>query len=119
MSAVCFSATLTAAGTPQKLSTPTAPTGPTISMGNVTYPAGSVSLRGKLYLQAAPGNTGAKIYVGMVGLNKTTLAGVGLVLDKGALGPVDFGEAGSSVSIDELYFDGDTTGDKVLVSVIG
>jgi hypothetical protein len=88
-------------------------------MLGVTFPAGSVSLRGKLYLQAAPGNTGAKVYVGGLGLNKTTLAACGLILDKAALGPTAFGEAGSSVSLDELYWDGDTTGDKILISVIG
>jgi hypothetical protein len=32
--------------------------------------------------------------------------------------PVGFGESGQSVTLDDLWFDGDTTGDKVRVSVV-
>lgn len=108
------SATLAAAGTPQKVATATSPTLPTLKMGGVSYPAGSATARARrLVVQADPGNTGANIYLGGAKMVAGTRANVGLVLAKTAA-PVSLGDY-EGFSLDEIYFDGDTTGDKLLM----
>jgi hypothetical protein len=108
------SATLAAAGTPQRVSASTSPTLPTIKMGGVSFPAGSVTSRARrLLVQADPSNTGANIYIGGAKMVAATRVNVGLVLAKTAA-PVSLGDY-EGFSLDEVYFDGDTTGDKLLL----
>src|SRR6266851_3729362 len=115
MSALFLACTLTAAGTPQSIAAATAPSLPTISTGGVTYPAGSATQQAfQIMVQANPANTGANIYIGGRAMNKATLAGVGIVLPKTGA-PVSLGQYGGSITLDDIYFDGDTTGDKLLV----
>lgn len=119
MSALFFSAVLTAAGTPQSVAASASPALPTISTGGVSYPAGSATQQGfQIMLQADPANTGANIYIGSKAMVKATKVGVGLVLPKTA-SPVSIGQYGGSVTLDDIYFDGDTTNDKLLVTLVG
>lgn len=119
MSVLFLSATLVAAGTPQSIAKATAPSLPTISMGGITYPAGSATQQGfQIMVQANPANTGANIYIGGRAMSKTTLAGVGIVLPKTGA-PVSLGQYGGSITLDDIFFDGDTTGDVLLVSLVG
>lgn len=109
------SATLVAAGTPQSLAGATAPTGATITMGGITSAAGGATQRvGKLTLQADPSNTGTNIYIGGRKMVKGTRVNVGLVLAKTAA-PVSIGDYFGGFAMDDVWFDGDTTGDKVLM----
>jgi hypothetical protein len=118
VSALFASVVLTAAGTPQALSAATSPGMPTISMGGVTYPSGSATQRlFQVVAQADPSNTGTNIYIGGRGMVKATRAGVGAVLAKGVA--INLGQYGGSLALDDIYFDGDTTGDKVLLSLVG
>jgi hypothetical protein len=112
------SATLTAAGTPQSVAAATAPTMPTMTVRGITYPAGSATQRARsMTVQADPANTGTNIYIGGRAMNKATRANVGLVLAKTAA-PVYLGD-GEGFALDDIYFDGDTTGDKLLLTLIG
>lgn len=119
MSAIFASATLTAAGTPQRLSASLGTILPKTTMGGITYPAGSTSERAyQLTLQADPANTGANIYIGGPAMVKATRANTGLTLAKTQTA-VSLGQFGGSFALDDLWFDGDTTGDKLLVVLIG
>lgn len=120
MGAIFFSDTLTAAGTPQPLVRPSNPALPTLQILGVTFPAGSATERAfQLLLRAAPGNTGVNLYVGGPGMSKTTLSGVGMVLVKTDPNGISLGQYGGSFALDELWWDGDTTGDKIVVTLIG
>jgi hypothetical protein len=117
MSAIFLAATLVAAGTSQKI-TATLPALPTLSMGGITYPAGSATVRAmQLVLQADPANTGTNIYIGGKGLVKGTRVNCGAVLAKGV--SISLGQLDGSFALDDIYFDGDTTGDKLLMSLVG
>ena len=119
MSVIFATAILTAAGTPQRLSTSLGAILPRITTRGVTYPGGSATERAyQLVLQAAPGNTGGNIYLGGPAMVKATLANVGAVLSKTAA-PLSLGQFGGSFALDDVFFDGDTTGDLLLVTLIG
>ena len=119
MSAIFVSASLTAAGTPQALASTTSPALPSIVINGVSSGSGSATQQlAQILLQADPSNTGANIYIGGRGMVKATRAGVGLVLPKTAA-PVSLGQYGGGVTLDDLFFDGDTTADKLLVTLIG
>lgn len=119
MSAQFYTATLTAAGTPQKLISSLTPALPVLSALNQTFPAGSATLRAfHLKLQAWPANTGTNIYIGGPAMNKATPSGVGVVLQKTAQ-PTDLGQCDSNIALEDIWFDGDTTGDKLLVVLVG
>jgi hypothetical protein len=71
---------------------------------------------------ALPGNTGA-VYIGVAGMNKTTLAGVLQILPIPTINALpsfqaSIAEAGNGISLDQLYVDADTAGEGVLVSAI-
>jgi hypothetical protein len=118
MSAKFASATLVAAGTPQCLNT-VSPTLPAQIIQGVTYPGGSATERARqVTLQADPSNTGTNIYIGSNAMVKATRAGVGLVLAKTAA-PVTLQAESASIALDDIFWDGDDTGDKVLISVVG
>ena len=119
MSVICASATLAAAGTPQSISAATAPSLPAMIMGGRTYPAGSATPRVyQLMAQADPSNTGANIYLGGPQMVKGTRANVGAVLPKTAA-PISLGQYGGAFALTDLFFDGDTTGDKLLLMLVG
>jgi hypothetical protein len=71
-----------------------------------------------LVLQAAPGNAGVNIYLGGPAMVKGTLVNVGAVLAKTGP-PLSLGQYGGSFALDDIFFDGDTTGDLLLVTLIG
>jgi hypothetical protein len=111
------SATLVAAGTRQALAQSLPQLG-TMTVHGVQYLAGSATKRVyQLMAQADPANAGANIYLGGPLMVKATRANVGMVLVKGAP-PIAIGDGGSS-AIDDIYFDGDTTGDKLLLTLVG
>ncbi len=117
MSVKFASATLAAAGTPQML-TALNPTQAAVTVNGVTYPPGSATDRVfQIVAQADPANVGTNIYIGGAAMNKTTRAGVGAVIAKGSA--VNLGQYGGSFALNEIWFDGDTTGDKLLVSMVG
>lgn len=119
MSALFLSCTLAAAGTPQQVSSTTSSTLPEIIMGGVTYPSGSATQQpAQILLQADPANTGANIYIGSKAMVKATRVAVGIVLPKTGA-PVTLGQYGGGITLDDLYFDGDTTGDKLLITTVG
>ncbi len=119
MSAIFASAVLTAAGTPQSVAPSLLPALPSININGVSSGAGSATQQpAHILVQAAPTNTGANIYIGGRAMVKATLVGVGLVLPKTAA-PVPLGQYGGGITLDDIYFDGDTTGDKLLVTLIG
>lgn len=117
MSAIFVAVTITTAGTPQKLSSATVPALPSISMGGVTYPSGSATQQlAQIVIQNPPGTTG-NLYVGGPGLVKATLANVGVVLTPGS--SVSLGQYGGGVTLDDIWVDTDTSGNKAIVSLIG
>lgn len=119
MSVKFIAATLAAAGTPQSVARSSAPAAPTMIVGGITYPAGSATERFfQVLAQADPGNAGTNIYLGGPAMVKGTRANVGLVLAKTAA-PVSLGQYGGSFELDQIWFDGDTTGDKLLLTLIG
>ena len=110
-------AVLTAAGTRQSLAASLAQLG-IQTIGGITTAAGGATRRAyQVLLQADPANAGANIYVGGPAMVKATKVNVGLVLLKTAP-PIALGNGGS-FAIDDIYFDGDTTGDKLLVTLVG
>ena|ERR1700679_321254 len=118
MSAKFASAVLVAAGTPQSINT-VAPALPSQIIQGVTYPGGSATERVRqLTLQADPSNNGANIYIGSNAMVKATRVGVGLVLAKTAA-PVVLTAEAASIALDDIFFDGDDTGDKLLLSMVG
>jgi hypothetical protein len=119
MSAIFAAAVLTASGTPQRVSTSLAAVLPAITINGVTYAGGSATERVyQLMAQAAPSNTGTNIYLGGPGMLKATLANTGLVLTKTAP-PVSLGQYGGAFALDDVWFDADTSGDKLLLTLIG
>jgi hypothetical protein len=67
---------------------------------------------------APSGNTG-NVYVGRSTLNKTTLAGVLLVLEAGETKALPFDQsAGNVQELSKYFVDVDTTGDKALVDAL-
>jgi hypothetical protein len=119
MSAIFASATLTAAGTPQRVSSSLGATLASVTTRGVTYAAGSATERVyQLMAQADPANTGANIYIGGQLMVKATRANIGAILAKTAP-PVSLGQFGGSFALDDVWFDGDTTGDKLLLTLIG
>jgi hypothetical protein len=119
MSAIFVSAVLTAAGTPQSLASSTSPALPSININGVSSGSGSATQQlAQIMLQADPSNTGANIYIGGRAMVKSTRVGVGLVLPKTG-SPVSIGQYGGLVTLDDIYFDGDTTADKLLVTLVG
>jgi hypothetical protein len=111
------SATLAAAGTPQSLAKALAQLRTMISGGITSTVGGATERAYQMTLQADPANTGTNIYIGGPQMVKATKVNVGLVLPKTAP-PIAIGNGGA-FAIDEVYFDGDTTGDKLLVSLVG
>lgn len=119
MSAIFASAALTAAGTPQQLAPALLPALPSIVINGVSSGPGSATQQlAQIVVQAAPGNTGTNIYVGNKAMVKATLVGVGLVLPKTGA-PVSLGQYGGGITLDDLYFDADTSGDKIVVTLVG
>lgn len=118
MSALFFSVAIATAGTPQQLSRATAPSLPTISMGGVTSPSGSMTEHGnQITIQANPANTG-NVYIGGAALNKATLSNVGLVLTPTSP-PVSLASFGGAITLDDLWADTATNGNIVLVTLVG
>jgi hypothetical protein len=75
-----------------------------------------------LLLQALPGNTG-NVYVGGATLNKTTLAGVYMVLATPTANNVPsfsavHNQLGQGIQIHDLLIDADAAGGGVLVTVV-
>jgi hypothetical protein len=111
------SATLAAAGTPQTLAKAVAQLR-TMTINGVTSAAGGATERAyQVMLQADPANTGTNIYIGGPKMVAATKVNVGMVLLKTAP-PIAVGNGGA-FALDEIYFDGDTTGDKLLVTLVG
>jgi hypothetical protein len=118
MAAICFSNTVTTAGTPQKLVPPNAQ----ILAGGVTFPVGSATLRGyQIQLQAAPGNVAAKnIYVGNSNMVVSTKVGCGMALLSGSQ-PISLGQFGGGIDIADLYIDTDAASngtEKILITIL-
>lgn len=66
---------------------------------------------------ALSGNSGANIYIGSSGLNKSTLAGVYAIIPKGSSGFAIIQEAPAGIMMNEIYVDGDSNDDACLISV--
>lgn len=117
MSAIFVSVTLAASGVPQQLSRATSPALPSITVGGVVYPSGSATQQlAHIGVQAAPGNTG-NVFVGGAAINKATLSNVGLVLIPGAF--ASLGQYGGFTTLDDLWADTATSGNILLLTLIG
>lgn len=73
-------------------------------------------------IEALPGNTG-KIYIGLVGLNKTTLAQVLVVLPIPTVNllptfSIALTVAGNAINLGQFYVDADISGEGVLISAL-
>lgn len=111
------SATLAASGTPQSLAKALAQLR-TMTIGGITSAAGGATERAyQLMVQADPGNAGNNIYLGGPKMVVATRVNVGMVLLKTAP-PIAIGNGGA-FAIDEVWFDGDTTNDKLLLTLVG
>ena len=95
--------TVSTAGTPIRVTT------------NESTPTDRVGVQ-SLTVQALAGNTGTNIYVGSSTMNKSTLAGVYLIVAKGATGVSVINLAPAGINANEVYLDADTSGDSALVS---
>lgn len=116
MSVLFVQETLTTAGTIQQVGKSTVLA--SITTLGVTYAGGSATQQAfHLCIQAAPANTG-NMYIGGSTLVKATLVGCGAVLVPGA--SLNLGQyGGDGVTLDQIWFDGDTSGNKILVSIVG
>lgn len=95
------------AGTPQRVVAP-------VSLNPATVHA--------VVIQVLPSNTG-KVYVGVSGLNKTTLAGVLSVLAVPTANmlpafSISITHAANAIPVTDLYIDVDTGGEGVLISAL-
>lgn len=116
MPASFASVALVAAGTPQRLNTVT-PAMPSQIIQGVTYAGGSATQRYRqITFQAAPGNTGANLY--LMGPGMTKAGGVGYTLVKAAA-PLVLTAESASLALDDIWLDGDTAGDKLSISMVG
>lgn len=73
-------------------------------------------------VEALSGNTG-KVYIGLVGLNKSTLVGCLVVLPVPTANliptfSVSVTAASNAVALDQLYIDADNSGEGVLISAV-
>jgi hypothetical protein len=104
--------TVAAAGTPVPVTVPSVVSGPLGAQGLTTVHA--------FIVQALKGNTGA-IYIGLLGMSKSTLVGVLCVLPipTANLIPtfsVSLTEAANALSLTDLFIDADVNGEGVTVS---
>lgn len=102
--------TVTAAGTPQSLAGVVAPPWPTISVQGITSSLGGAMRFGQILINNPVGQTG-NVYFGSKGLNKATGSGV-----DGTLAPGDsrtLGNGSTSLVLDQIWVDSDTSGNKV------
>jgi hypothetical protein len=110
-----FAVTITAAGTPQSLAAAALPARPTILTQGITNTIGGADQYGQIFVGNPAGSTG-NLYVGSKGLVKGTLAGVGKVLVPGE--SIQLGNGSTSVILDHLWVDTDTSGNKATVLCI-
>jgi hypothetical protein len=108
------SCTLVAAGSPQQIGASINPATPSTISNGITYP--SAARYPKVIVQSLPTNTGS-VFLGGPQMNKTTFVNVGAALAPGQ--SIELSRAGGSVSLDELYFDGATSGSVLLISLVG
>ena len=109
----CGRTLVTVSGTPQQVAVPAAIAGPG-SPGLSTVHAFVVS--------ALSTNTG-KVYIGTVGLNKTTLANTLVVLAIPTVNLIptfscSLTAAANALSLSDLYIDADNANDGVLISAV-
>lgn len=113
--------TIESPGTPQCLASSLSPSGPTITTGGVTYPAGSATqVYRQVNIQAAPGNTAGKtIFVGGRDMDIDTLSNVGAALLPGATA-LPIGSSDSSFALDDIYINTDSSAatEKVLLVLV-
>jgi hypothetical protein len=108
------SVTLVASGSPQQIGQSINPAPPSTISAGVTSP--SPARYPQVVIQSNPTNIGS-VFIGGAQMNKATFANVGAVLAPGA--SLNLGRAGGSISLDELWFDGATTGDVLLLALVG
>lgn len=114
MAALLFSAgkvAVVAAGTPVQVPVPSTVAGPG---------APGLSTVHAFLISALAGNAG-KVYIGLAGMNKSTLVGVLVVLPVPTTNliptfAVSLTQAANALSLSDLWIDADTNGDGVLVS---
>lgn len=115
MAAALFSLgkiTVPAAGTPVNVPVPVLP-----GAGPAVPPLSTVHA---FVVEVLAGNTG-KIYIGVAGMNKTTLVGVIVVLPVPTANliptfSVSLTAAANALSLSDLWIDADTNGEGVLIS---
>lgn len=69
-----------------------------------------------LTISAFASNSGANIYLGERTMNKTTGVGVYAIVPKGAVLPIGVQNSPDAIAVNDLYLDGDSNGDRALVS---
>lgn len=117
MSAIFAAVTVTTAGTPVQIAKNTNPPLPSVNINGVSSGPGSATQQlAQIVIQNPPGTTG-NLYVGGPGLVKATLANVGAVLIPGA--SVSFGQMDAHITLDDIWLDTDTSGNKAVVTLIG
>lgn len=115
MSVIVGGAALTAAGTPQSIAPSLTPALPSVVINGVSSGPGSATQQAfQIEIQADPANAGANMYVGNKAMTKTLGS---RVIPKGTA--YNLGQYGGGMTLDDLYFDGDTTGDKIRVTLVG
>jgi len=67
----------------------------------------------KIELQAPPGN-GGNVYIGIAGMNKTTLAGVIKILEPGQQWPIFHYSGLNKYHVGEWFIDADITGSQLI-----
>lgn len=115
MGMISGAVTIASTGVAQSIAATMLPGLPTLSIGGVTYPAGSATQSPhQITLQNAPGNA-ATMYVGRKDMNTTTGVGVGGALTVGVSDNI--GQFGGGVTLDDIWVIG-TAGDKLLVQLV-
>ncbi len=103
---------MAAAGTPVNVPVPVLP-----GAGSAVSPLTTVHA---LVIEALSGNTG-KIYIGLVGMDKSSLKGVLMVLPVPTANlipsfSISLTAAANALSVTDLWFDADTNGEGVIIS---
>lgn len=117
MSAIFAAVTVTTAGTPVQISKNTVPALPSVVINGVSSGAGSATQQLAQIKIKNPAGTTGNLYIGGPAMVKATLANVGDVLIPGE--STILGQYGGSITLDDIWLDTDTSGNKAVVTLVG
>lgn len=117
MSAIFGEATITASGTPIQVAKVMLPALPSIVINGVSSGAGSATQQLAQIVIGNPAGATGDLYVGGPAMVKATLVGVGAVLIPGA--SLTLGQYGGGITLDDIWIDSDTSGNKATLCLVG